>query len=97
MAGVAISGTEDEDSSEYFDDHEDAGELLGSLVDNAEAEEATKAKLEELERVWSVRDRVLARCSREEAGHDTLGSGPQKRRNQSTIRRKRVQGRRNNV
>ena len=51
MAGVAISGTEDEDPSEYFDDHEDAGELLDPLVDNAEAEEATKAKLKEFDRL----------------------------------------------
>ena len=32
VAGVAISGTEDEDPAEYFDDHEDAGELLDLLL-----------------------------------------------------------------
>ena len=44
VAGVAISGTEDDDLAEYFDGHEDA-------VDNAETEEATKAKLKELDRI----------------------------------------------
>ena len=37
--------------AEFFDDQEDAGELLDSLVGNAEAEEATKAKLKELDRL----------------------------------------------
>ena len=32
MAGVAISGTEDEDLAEYVDGHEDAGELLTLLL-----------------------------------------------------------------
>ena len=54
VAGVAISGTEDEDTAEYFDHHEDAGELLDPLVDNAEAEEATKAKLKELDRLAEI-------------------------------------------
>ena len=49
VAGVAISGTDDEDSAEYVDGHEDSGELLDPLLDNAE--EATKAKLEELDRL----------------------------------------------
>ena len=45
VAGVTISGTDDEDPA---DSHEDAGELLDTLVGNAETEEATKAKLKEL-------------------------------------------------
>ena len=49
MGGIAKSGPEDEDLAESFDDHEDAGNLLCPLVDNAEAEEATKAKLKELD------------------------------------------------
>ena len=51
VAGVTISGTVDEDPAEYFDSHEDAGKLLDPLVDNAETEEAMKAKLKELERL----------------------------------------------
>ena len=51
VAGVTKSGTEDEDPAEFFDDQEDAGELLDPLVDNAEAEEATKATLKELDRL----------------------------------------------
>ena len=34
---------------QYFGDHEDAGELLDPLVDNAEPEETTKANLKELD------------------------------------------------
>ena len=49
VAGAATSGTEDEDSAEYVDGHEDSGELLDPLLDNAE--EATKAKLKELDRL----------------------------------------------
>ena len=41
MAGVAVSGLEDEN----FDGHEDVGDLLDRLVDNTETEEATKAML----------------------------------------------------
>ena len=37
--------------AEYFDRHEDAGGLLDPPVDNAEIEEATKAKLKELDRL----------------------------------------------
>ena len=51
VAGVTIAGTEDEDPAEFFDSHEDAGELLDRLVDNAETEGATKAELKELERL----------------------------------------------
>ena len=51
VAGGTVSGTEGEDPAEYFDSHEDAGKLLDPLVDNAETEEATKAKLKELERL----------------------------------------------
>ena len=47
VAGVTISGTEDEDPAENFDDHEYCEELPDHLVDNAEAEEATKAKLKD--------------------------------------------------
>ena len=54
VAGVAISGTEVEDTAEYFDGHEDAGELLDPLVDHAETEEATKAKLKELDHSQSL-------------------------------------------
>ena len=51
LAGIAISGTEDEDPAEYFVDHEDAGELQDPLVDNAETEEAMKVKLKVLDRL----------------------------------------------
>ena len=51
MAGVTKSGTEDEDPAEHFDSREDAGELLDPPDDNAETEEATKAKLTELDRL----------------------------------------------
>ena len=49
VATVVISGTDDEDSAEYIDGHEDAGELLDPLLDSDE--EATKAKLKELDRL----------------------------------------------
>ena len=39
VAGIATSGTEDEDPAECFVDHKDAGELQDPLVDNAETEE----------------------------------------------------------
>ena len=58
VAGIAISGTKDEDPAENFVDHEDAEELQDPLVDNAETEEAMGAKLKELDRLaefWSVR------------------------------------------
>ena len=55
VAGVAISWTEDENPAEYFVDHEDAAELQDPLVDNAEAEEAMKAKLKELDRLAESR------------------------------------------
>ena len=48
VAGIAISGTDDEDPAEYFVDHEDAGQLQDPLFDNAETEEAMKVKLKEL-------------------------------------------------
>ena len=51
VAGIATSGTEDEDPAEYFVDHEDAGELQDPLVDNADTEEAMEAKLKELDRL----------------------------------------------
>ena len=51
VAGIAISGTEDEDPAEYFVDHEDAGELQDPLVDNAETEGAMKVKLKVLDRL----------------------------------------------
>ena len=51
VAGIATSGTEDEDPAEYFVDHEDAGELQDPLVDDAETEEAMKAKLKVLDRL----------------------------------------------
>ena len=53
VAGVTISGTEDEDPAEheYFDGDEDVGELLDPLVDGAEADEMTKAKQSELDRI----------------------------------------------
>ena len=40
-------------------------------------------------RIWSARD---SGQTRQEASDVTLGSGPQKRQNQITIRRERVQG-----
>ena len=49
MADLELS--EDEASAEYFDHHEDAGELLDPLVDNAEADEAMETKLKELDRL----------------------------------------------
>ena len=51
VAGIAKSGTEDEDPAEYFVDHEDAGELQDPLVDDAETEEAMKVELKELDRL----------------------------------------------
>ena len=45
MVEVAISGIEDEDFGEYFDGHENVGELLDRCVDNTDKEEATKLKL----------------------------------------------------
>ena len=51
VAGIAISGTEDEDPAEYFVDHKDAGELQDPLVDKAETEEAMKVKLKVLDRL----------------------------------------------
>ena len=51
VAGIAISGIDDEDPAEYFVDNEDAGELQDPLVDNAETEEAMEAKLKELDRL----------------------------------------------
>ena len=47
---VAIRETEDENPPEYIVDHEDAGWLLDPLVQNAETEEAMRAKLKELDR-----------------------------------------------
>ena len=35
VAGVTISGTEDEDPAECFDNHDDAGEFVDPLVDNS--------------------------------------------------------------
>ena len=75
----------------YFDNHEDAGELLDPLVDHTETEEATKAKLKELNPLAKFGVCGHAHSSRQETS-DALGSGPQERRNQSTIRRERVQG-----
>ena len=51
VAGVAVSGTEDEDPAEYFVHHEDARELQDPLVDNAETEGAMKVKLKVLDRL----------------------------------------------
>ena len=52
VAGIAISGIEDEDPAEYFVDHEDAGELQDPLVDDAETEEAMNdVKLKVLDRL----------------------------------------------
>ena len=51
VAGVTISGTQDEDPAENLDGREDAGEMLDPLVDKTETEEATKAKLKELDRL----------------------------------------------
>ena len=88
---VPISGTEDEDPAEYFNGRADAGELLDPLVDNAETEEATKA--EEFDRLAEFGVCGHAHSPRQEASDNTLGrgrgggSGPQERRNQSTIRR----------
>ena len=93
VAGVTISGNEDEELGEHFDDHEDVGELLDLLVDGADADEATEAKQKEnrpTRRVRSARDFGLACYFRKEASYNTLGSGPQRGWNQSTIRRKGV-------
>ena len=90
MAGVAVSGLEEEN----FDGHEDVGDLLDRLVDNTETEESTKGYADitrPTRRVWCVRDRGSARGSREEASDESLGPGPQNGRNPSTIRRKRIQ------
>ena len=55
VAGVPISGTEDEDPAEYLDGHEYAGEMLDPLVDNAETEDKLK-ELEHQAEFWNVRD-----------------------------------------
>ena len=60
-------------------------------------EEATEAKLKELDRLaeFGVYEIVVmhnAHSSRHAASDDTLGSGLQERRNQSTMRCERVQG-----
>ena len=51
VTGVTIAGTEDEDRAEYFDGHDDVGELLDTLVDEAEADDTTKAKQTKLDRL----------------------------------------------
>ena len=82
MAGAAIAGTEDEDPAEYFDGHEDVGELRDP-VDGVEAVETTKAKHKKLDRLAEYvalgKKRVTARW--------------EKGRNQGTIRCKGVQER----
>ena len=95
MAGVTISGTEYEFPAVYFDSREDAGELLDPLLDNAETEEVTKAKLKELDRLaeFGVYETVGLHTSLGKKPSDnTLISGPQERRNQGTICCERVQG-----
>ena len=90
VAGVAISGTEDEDPAEYFDGHEDTGDLLDPLVDNAEAEEATKAKLKEPDRLaeFEVCETVDLHVAPGKMRVTTRwGLDRRKGRNQSTIRR----------
>ena len=44
-------GIEDEDPTEYFDDEEDVRELLDLFLTTRRLEEATKAKLKELDRL----------------------------------------------
>ena len=98
VAGVTIAGTEDEDLlPEYFDSDADDGELPDPLVDGAEADGTMKVSQKELDRLaeFGVYGTVCPCCSRKEASYDTLGVGPQTGRNQGAIRRKRVQGRRN--
>ena len=51
VARVTIAGTEDEDPAEYFDGHEDVGELLDPLVDGGQADDTTKAKHKGLDRL----------------------------------------------
>ena len=43
VAGITVSGTEDEDPAQYFDSYEDAGEMLDPPIDNVETDEAMKA------------------------------------------------------
>ena len=64
---------------------------------NCGSDEGQADMTRSIRRVWCVRDREFARGSREEASDDTLGSGPQNGRIQNTIRRRRIQGWRNNV
>ena len=42
VVGVTIAGSKDEDPAEYFNSHQDVGELPDPLVDGAEADETTK-------------------------------------------------------
>ena len=77
VAGVTISGNDDEDLAEYFDGHEDAGDMLDPLVDNTETEEATEGQTEELARlaeegVYETVDIHVA--SGQEASYDSAGS-----------------------
>ena len=88
VAGVRIGGTDDQDPAEYPDGGHDVGELLDPLVDGAEVDETTKAKQNELDR----RDWIsLWLWERSEVRH--AGSWTTEERNQSAIRRKRVQER----
>ena len=92
MAGVTTSGTEGEDPAEYFDGHEDAGEFHDPLIDGAEADEATKAKQKELDRLAEFGEYEtvdLHVALGKEASDDALGAGPQKGRNRSPTHRER--------
>ena len=66
--------------------------MLDAFVDNTETEEATKAKLKELERLAKFGNSGYAHSSRPEASGNTLGSAAQERRNQGTICCVRVHG-----
>ena len=94
-AGVTIAGTEEEDPAEYFDGHDDVGELLDPLVDEAEADETTKAKQKELDRLaeFVVFEVVYIPVALGKKRVTTRWGCTTERRNQSAIRRQRVQER----
>ena len=92
VAGVTISGAEDEDPAEYFNGQANVGELPDPFVDRSEANDTMKAKQKELDRlaefgVYEAVGILVAQGKKRVTRRWELG------RNQCAIRRKRVQGR----
>ena len=96
MAGVTISGTEDADPAEYFDSQKTLESCWTLFLTIMETEEATKAKLKELDRlaefgVYEIVDMHTALGKKRATTHWDLDHWQV--RNQSTTRTKRVQER----